>query len=35
LLGMSLPPCCRFHPAEVKEPHRSDFGSPMQPSPSG
>ncbi len=21
LLGMSLPPCCRFHPAEVKEPH--------------
>src|SRR5271157_1789632 len=35
LLGMSLPPCCRFHPAEVKEPLRSDFGSPMQPSPSG
>ena len=35
LLGMSLSPCCRFHPAEVKEPHRSDFGSPMQPSPSG
>src|SRR5580658_8724909 len=35
LLGLSLPPCCRFHPAEVKEPHRSDFGSPMQPSPSG
>ena len=28
LLGMSLPPCCRFHPAEVKEPHQSDFGSP-------
>ena len=28
LLGMSLPPCCRFHPAEVKEPHRSDFDSP-------
>src|SRR6201982_1788636 len=27
LLGMSLPPCCRFHPAEVKEPLRSDFGS--------
>ena len=22
LLGMSLPPCCRFHPTEVKEPHR-------------
>ena len=35
LLGMSLPPCCRFHPAEVKEPHRSDFGSPMPPSPYG
>src|ERR1700741_5436428 len=35
LLGMSLPPCCRFHPAEVKEPHRSDFGSPMLPSPYG
>jgi len=30
LLGMSLPPCCRFHPAEVKEPHRSDFGSPCR-----
>src|SRR5215813_13237851 len=28
LLGMSLPPCCRFHPAEVREPLRSDFGSP-------
>ena len=28
LLGMSLPPCCRFHPAEVREPRRSDFGSP-------
>src|ERR1019366_6525346 len=28
LLGMSLPPCCRFHPAEVKEPHQSHFGSP-------
>src|SRR5271155_1932809 len=28
LLGMSLPPCCRFHPAEVLEPHRSGFGSP-------
>src|ERR1700722_9981847 len=35
LLGMSLPPCCRFHPAEVKELHRSGFGSPMPPSPSG
>ena len=28
MLGMSLSPCCRFHPAEVLEPHRSDFGSP-------
>ena len=28
LLGMSLPPCCRFHPAEVTTPHQSDFGSP-------
>ena len=27
LLGMSLPPCRRFHPAEVVEPHQSDFGS--------
>src|SRR5271165_5919270 len=35
LLGMSLSPCCRFHPAEVLEPHRSDFGSSMLPSPSG
>ena len=26
LLGMSLPPCCRFHPAEVRMPCRSDFG---------
>src|ERR1700720_2860019 len=26
LLGVSLPPCCRFHPAEAKVPHRSDFG---------
>src|SRR6476620_80277 len=26
LLGMSLPPCCRFHPAEVGMPCRSDFG---------
>jgi hypothetical protein len=23
---MSLPPCRRFHPAEVVEPHQSDFG---------
>ncbi len=28
MLGMSLSPCCRFHPAEALEPHRSDFGSP-------
>ncbi len=35
LLGMSLPPCCRFHPAEVKEPHRSDFGSPCSLRPPG
>ena len=28
LLGMSLSPCCRFHPAEVLEPRRSAFGSP-------
>ena len=26
MLGMSLSPCCRFHPAEVNEPYRSDFG---------
>ena len=25
LLGMSLSPCCRFHPAEVMVPCRSDF----------
>ena len=28
LLGMPLLPCCRFHPAEVEMPHRSDFGTP-------
>src|SRR5882762_3173719 len=28
LLCMSLSPCCRFHPAEVVMPHRSDFGTP-------
>ena len=28
LLGMSLSPCCRFHPAEVGVPRRSDFGTP-------
>src|SRR6476619_6226174 len=29
LLGMPLLPCCRFHPAEVAMPHRSDFGTPF------
>jgi hypothetical protein len=28
LLGMSLSPCCRFHPAEVMVPCRSDFSTP-------
>ena len=28
LLSMSLSPCCRFHPAEVEQPRRSDFGCP-------
>jgi hypothetical protein len=28
VLGMSLPPCCRFHPAEIEMPRRSDFGIP-------
>src|ERR1022692_1019317 len=28
LLGMSLSPCCRFHPAEIEMPRRSDFGTP-------
>jgi hypothetical protein len=37
LLGMSLSPCCRFHPAEVKVPHQSDFGTPccLRPSVAG
>src|SRR6516162_4987023 len=37
LLGMSLPPCCRFHPAEVMVPCRSDFGTPccLRPSVAG
>jgi hypothetical protein len=37
LLGMSLPPCCRFHPAEIKMPRRSDFGTPccLRPSVAG
>src|SRR5262249_25558534 len=37
LLGMSLSPCCRFPPAEVKVPPRSDFGTPccLRPSVAG
>src|SRR5262245_2872694 len=37
LLGVSLSPCCRFHPAEVGLPHRSDFGTPccLRPSEAG
>jgi len=37
LLGMSLSPCCRFHPAEVTMPHRSDFGIPccLRPTEAG
>ena len=37
LLGMSLPRCCRFHPAEVKVPRRPDFGTPccLRPSVAG
>jgi hypothetical protein len=37
LLGMSLSPCCRFHPAEVVMPYRSDFGTPccLHPSVAG
>src|SRR5258708_16414455 len=37
LLGMSLPPCCRFHPAEVSSPDRSDFGYPccLRPTDAG
>src|SRR5262249_14288485 len=37
LLDMSLSPCCRFHPAEVEMPHRSDFGTPccLRPSEAG
>src|SRR5262245_24493283 len=36
-LGMSLSPCCRFHPAEVAMPRRSDFGIPccLRPSDAG
>src|SRR6202521_4493479 len=37
LLGMPLLPCCRFHPAEVEMPHRSDFGTPccLRPTEAG
>src|SRR5262245_5147594 len=28
LLRVPLSPCCRFHPAELGVPHRSDFGTP-------
>ena len=37
LLGMALSPCCRFHPAEVRMPHRSDFGTPycLRPTEAG
>ena len=37
LLGMSLSPCCRFHPAKVEMPHRSDFGTPccLRPTEAG
>src|SRR5271166_3262470 len=37
LLSMSLPPCCRFHPAEIEMPRRSDFGIPccLRPSVAG
>ena len=37
MLGMSLPPCCRFHPAEIEMPRRSDFGIPccLRPSVAG
>jgi hypothetical protein len=36
-LDVSLSPCCRFHPAEVGMPHRSDFGIPcsLRPSDAG
>jgi len=36
-LGMSLSPCCRFHPAKVGMPHRSDFGTPccLRPTEAG
>lgn len=28
MLSMSLPPCCRYHPAGVNQPYRSGFGCP-------
>jgi hypothetical protein len=33
LLGMSLSPCCRFHPAEIKDAASVRFRHPMLPSP--
>ena len=37
LLGVSSSPCCRFHPAEVEMPHRSDFDTPccLRPTEAG
>src|SRR5262245_20157766 len=37
LLGVSLSPCCRFHPAEVGLPRRPDFGAPccLRPTEAG
>lgn len=37
MLGVSLSPCHRFHPAEVEQPRRSDFGCPccLRPSVAG
>src|SRR5215472_13979050 len=36
-LGVPLSPCCRFHPAEVGMPRRSDFGTPccLRPTEAG
>src|SRR5262245_44330995 len=35
LLGVSLSPCCRFHPAKVRLPCRSAFDSPFCLRPHG
>ncbi len=37
MLGLSSSPCRRFHPAEVEQPRRSDFGCPccLRPSVAG